>query len=91
MKCKKCKAKFVFPVCPECGKEKASYPFLMLFYFLPLGIILGMGVMDGVMGTKIEKKSIESYKQGQIDALNGDWHYDKIIQEKTDTIYIKIK
>ena len=97
MKCPKCK-KRSFDVdykiiCPQCG-EKFTKTFYTIWEYV-LGITL-LSILYFIIHIVLIREHRYSnyndgYKQGQIDALNNHWKYDRIIQEKVDTIYIKIK
>ena len=97
MKCPKCK-KRSFDVdykiiCPLCG-EKFTRTFYTVWEYV-LGITFLSILFTIIHCVQIRERKDENfnngYKQGQIDALNNHWKYDQIIQQKTDTIYIKIK
>jgi predicted negative regulator of RcsB-dependent stress response len=51
---------------------------IIVIFLIGLGFEIGWAVFSHV-----------SYKQGQIDALNGKYRYEKVIE--ADTTYIKIK
>lgn len=40
-----------------------------------------------IMSASFSMGQIHGYKQGQIDALNGKWEYEQVVQP--DTLYIK--
>ena len=91
MKCPKCKEEME-PICPECkSKLDLHKPWVsVLVLFIGIGIALYtmlLVILPGVYQNKFDN----GYEQGQIDALKGTQHYDMIIQEKTDTVILKIK
>jgi len=56
---------------------------ILCFLSILLGFLIGKEIYD-----KSENFD-KGYKQGQIDALNGIQHYDKLVSK--DAIYFKIK
>jgi|GEM_PF-6273993 len=71
-------------------KEKKLIPVGDAIYICIFASIFGIIICGLIINpTNIKTKNFDKgYKQGQIDALNGVQHYDKLISK--DTIYIKI-
>jgi len=93
MKCKECKTKFT-PVCPKCGEKNFNYVNPWVAFIIAIfAMAWGIAIFISGMKDQYPIKYNEGYKQGQIDALNNEWSYDRIIQGKlkSDTIYFKIK
>lgn len=53
---------------------------------IAFSIVLALGFSIGLLGRQIGIAEQRGYKRGQIDALNGKWKYEVVVN--TDTTYI---